>query len=178
MHWRIYTAAWPPGSVSKGTELFMKLHLIAIGSKMPAWVNAGFAEYQKRLPEHFSLLLHELPMEKRSANTSAQRLKEKEGELILKTLPKRCHVIALDEHGREFNSQELAQKVESLQAAGSDAAIIIGGPDGLSAAVKTRADELWSLSRLTLPHPLVRIVLAETLYRAWSISMNLPYHRA
>lgn len=145
---------------------------------MPAWVQTGFTEYQKRLPEHLALVLHELPLEKRSAGSSVDKIKDKEGQLILKTLPKRCHVIALDEHGREFTSVQLAGKLEELQTLGMDAAVIIGGPDGLSPAVLQRADEAWALSRLTLPHPLVRIIIAETLYRAFSITQALPYHRA
>ena len=156
----------------------MKIHLIAVGTKMPAWVQTGFTEYQKRLPEHLALVLHELPLEKRSAGSSVDKIKDKEGLLILKTLPKRCHVIALDEHGREFTSVQLAGKLEELQTLGMDAAVIIGGPDGLSPAVLQRADEAWALSRLTLPHPLVRIIIAETLYRAFSITQALPYHRA
>ncbi len=156
----------------------MKIHLLAVGTKMPAWVSTAFEEYQKRLPDHFALMLHELPMERRDGRSSAQKLMEKEGELILKAIPKRAYVIALDERGREMTSVELSHKVEKLQSQGTDAVIIIGGPDGLAPVVKAQAHELWSLSKLTLPHPLVRVVLAETLYRAWSISAGLPYHRA
>lgn len=156
----------------------MKIYLIAIGSKMPAWVTEGFNEYKKRLPESFALELIELPMEKRSQGTSVDKLKQKEGELILKALPKRCLVIALDEHGREYTSVDLAGELEKWASMGSDVALIVGGPDGLSDEVKARADRLWSLSKLTLPHPLVRVVLAETIYRAYSIAQHLPYHRA
>ncbi|MBU3827512.1 MAG: 23S rRNA (pseudouridine(1915)-N(3))-methyltransferase RlmH [Candidatus Anaerobiospirillum merdipullorum] len=156
----------------------MKVHLIAIGTKMPAWVTTAFEEYQKRLPEYFALQLHELPMERRDGRASVQKLMEKEGQLILKALPKRAYVICLDEHGKEMTSVQLAKRVEFLQSQGCDAAIIIGGPDGLAPEIKALAQEMWALSKLTLPHPLVRVILAETLYRAWSISAGLPYHRA
>ncbi len=156
----------------------MKIHLIAVGTKMPAWVNAGFAEYQKRLPESCALNLIELPMEKRSSAVSVAKLKQKEGELILKALPRRAFVVVLDEHGREFSSTQLAEEFERWRGMGTDTALVVGGPDGLSADVMARADLTWSLTRLTLPHPLVRVVLAETLYRAYSIAQHLPYHRA
>lgn len=156
----------------------MRIHLLAVGNKMPAWVTEGFHEYQKRLPAHFALELTEIPPEKRGSNANTQKIKEKEAALILKALPKKAYIIALDERGRQFTSEELSLKVHTWQEMGCDIALIVGGPDGLTDEVRHRANELWSLSKLTLPHPLVRVFLAETIYRAYSIDQNLPYHRA
>ena len=151
--------------------------MIAVGTKMPSWISTGFSEYQKRMPPDVRLEIHEIMPERRRQGDIA-KITEKEGEAILAALPKRAYVIALDEHGKQFDSIELSKKFASWKGSGQDVALLIGGPDGLSAKCKERANELWSLSRLTLPHPLVRVVLAETIYRAYSIDAGLPYHRA
>ncbi len=125
-----------------------------------------------------TLSLKVLPTAKRSAIITEDQARLEEAELILKNLPKKSYVIALDERGAQFDSVTLAKKVGDWQGLGMDVTLIIGGPNGLTDEIRQRARELWSLSKLTLPHPLVRVFVAETLYRAWSIYANLPYHRA
>jgi 23S rRNA (pseudouridine1915-N3)-methyltransferase len=156
----------------------VKLLVIAVGNRMPKWVEAAVSEYQKRFPRELKLEFREIAPERRDGRGSEARAMELEAKQILAALPKRCHVVALDERGKQYSSEELAGRVEAWESAGCDIALIVGGPNGLTDEVRSRADELWSLSRLTLPHPLVRVFLAETLYRAWSISAGLPYHRA
>lgn len=156
----------------------MKFILLAVGTKMPAWITTGFTEYQKRMPPHMQLVLHELEPVRRVSKSTTDKAKELEGKAILEAIPKRAHVVALDEHGKELDSMQLASRVHDYQQLGSDVVIIIGGPEGLSAEVLQRADEKISLSRLTMPHPLVRVVISEALYRAYSIDAGLPYHRA
>lgn len=156
----------------------MKFILLAVGNKMPAWVTTGFTEYQKRMPPHLQLVLHEIEPVKRLSKSTSLKAKELEGKAILEALPKKAYVVVLDEHGKSLDSVQLAARVHDYQQLGSDVVIIIGGPEGLSDEVRQRADEMLSLSRLTMPHPLVRVVIAEALYRAYSIDANLPYHRA
>ncbi len=156
----------------------MKLLVIAVGNRMPKWVEAAVSEYQKRFPRELKLEFREIAPERRDGRGSEARAMELEAKQILSALPKRCHVVALDERGKQYSSEELAKRVEAWESSGCDIALVVGGPNGLTDEVRSRADELWSLSRLTLPHPLVRVFLAETLYRAWSISAGLPYHRA
>ncbi|MDY6322337.1 MAG: 23S rRNA (pseudouridine(1915)-N(3))-methyltransferase RlmH [Succinivibrio sp.] len=156
----------------------MKLLVIAVGNRMPKWVEAAVSEYQKRFPRELKLEFREIAPERRDGRGSEARAMELEAKQILAALPKRCHVVALDERGKQYSSEELAGRVEAWESLGCDIALVVGGPNGLTDEVRSRADELWSLSRLTLPHPLVRVFLAETLYRAWSISAGLPYHRA
>ena len=156
----------------------MKLLVIAVGNRMPKWVEAAVSEYQKRFPRELKLEFREIAPERRDGRGSEARAMELEAKQILAALPKRCHVVALDERGKQYSSEELAGRVEAWESLGCDIALIVGGPNGLTDELRARADELWSLSRLTLPHPLVRVFLAETLYRAWSISAGLPYHRA
>lgn len=145
---------------------------------MPHWVTEGFSEYQKRMPPHIKLELKEIAPEKRFGKGTDLKAKEKEAQEILNAIPKKAIVIALDERGKEHTSFELAEKIAKWQSSGMDVALLVGGPDGHTDEVRAKADELWSLSKLTLPHPLVRVFLAETIYRAYSIDANLPYHRA
>jgi len=156
----------------------MKIHLLAVGVRMPDWIKSGYAEYAGRLPRECRLNLIEIPAGKRSARADLPRLVRAEGERLLAAIPARSRVIALDERGREWSTTELAGQLTDWLQDGRDLSLLIGGPDGLDAACRDRAERLWSLSRLTLPHPLVRIVLAEQLYRAWSLLQNHPYHRA
>lgn len=155
----------------------MKILVIAVGTKMPSWVQAGINEYVKRMPAHIKLIFKEIEPDKRNGKAGDISSKEKEGKAILDAIPKKSIVIALDEHGIEHTSMELSKKIASWQSASSDITLLVGGPNGLSDECKARASEMWSLSKLTLPHPLVRVFLAETIYRAWSIDANLPYHR-
>ncbi len=156
----------------------MKLNLLAVGTKMPAWVTAGYEEYAKRLPRDCSLQLHEISPAKRGKSGSPSQWMREEGERILAAIPNNHHVVALDVKGKSWGTEDLAKQLENWQADGRDVSLVVGGPDGLSAACLQRADQKWSLSALTLPHPLVRVVLAEQLYRAWTVRQNHPYHRA
>lgn len=155
----------------------MRLHLIAVGNRMPDWVEAGYAEYAKRLPADCALLLHEIAPGKRGKGADLERARREEGEKMLATLPKGAYVVALEVGGKDWDTAELAQRLADWRQQGRDVALLVGGPEGLADACRARADVQWSLSRLTLPHPLVRIVLAEQLYRAWSLLQGHPYHR-
>ena len=155
----------------------MHIHILAVGQKMPAWVSSGYDEFIKRLPKEFTPLLKELPPGRRSRNSDPKRAIEEESARILQGLPKDCLVIALDEQGKSWSTRQLADQMADWTGSGRDVALIIGGADGLSPAVKQRADMKWSLSALTLPHALVRVVLAEQLYRAWTLITKHPYHR-
>ena len=156
----------------------MRFILLAVGTKMPAWVTTGFQEYQKRMPPHLKLELQEIEPVRRVSKGTTDKAKEIEAKAILAALPKRAYIIALDEHGKQFTSMALAAKVHDFQQIGSDVVIIIGGPEGLTPEILSKANETISLSKLTMPHPMVRIVIAEALYRAYSIDAGLPYHRA
>ena len=145
---------------------------------MPAWVQAGYREYATRLPRECALNLIEIPAGKRSPNADLTRLIRAEGERLQAAVPSGSRIIALDERGREWNTAELADQLTGWLREGRDLSLLVGGPEGLDAACRERAEQLWSLSRLTLPHPLVRVVVAEQLYRAWSLLRNHPYHRA
>jgi 23S rRNA (pseudouridine1915-N3)-methyltransferase len=144
---------------------------------MPVWVAAGYREYAKRLPGHVRLELHELSAGKRGKSVDIARVVREEGERLLAAVPKGSRVVALDREGRLLDTVQLAKALNDQLARGSDLALLVGGPEGLSKECLERADERWSLSALTLAHPIVRIVVAEQLYRAWSIINNLPYHR-
>lgn len=143
---------------------------------MPDWVKAGYDEYAKRLPRECRLQLVEIPAGQRGKGANLARAIQEEGERMLAALPKEAHVIAVDMRGKQWDTPQLAQQLKWLQG-GHDVALFTGGPDGLAESCLQRADHLWSLSKLTLPHPLVRIVVAEQLYRAWSILQHHPYHR-
>ncbi len=145
---------------------------------MPAWVQQGYEEYQRRLPSECRLRLVEVPAGKRGKGADVNRILVQEGERSLAAVPKGARVVALDEHGRGWDSQGLAMRLDFWLRDGRDIALLVGGPEGLAPACRQAADETWSLSPLTLPHPLVRIVVAEALYRAWSILSHHPYHRA
>lgn len=144
---------------------------------MPAWVQEGFGEYEKRLPREWKPKLIELGIAKRGKNANINQLKEAEGQQILTAIPKGAHVVALEVLGKHHDTQALSSCMAQWQMNGPDVYILIGGPDGLSQDCLKRANEMWSLSKLTLPHPLVRIVLIEQLYRGWTILQNHPYHK-
>ena len=155
----------------------MQLVILAVGQKMPAWVEAGFGEYAKRMPPECRITLKEIRAVDRSGGKPAETVMRMERERIEAALPKAAKIIALDERGKDWTTMQLAQNLVSWQQDGRDVAFIIGGADGLDAEFKTRADGLIRISSLTLPHGMVRILLAEQLYRAWSITQNHPYHR-
>lgn len=143
---------------------------------MPAWVKHGYEEYAKRLPRDLCSLV-ELPLAVRSKNNSVDNIKIQEGESILSAIAVKQHVVAMDVKGKSLSTEALAKKLSDWQMHGQNITIMIGGPEGLSQPCLERANERWSLSAMTLPHPLVRIVLIEQLYRAWTILQNHPYHK-
>ncbi len=155
----------------------MRIHLIAVGTRMPAWVTQGFEEYARRLPADCALQLVEIAAGKRGKNADIARITRDEGERTLAAIPKGARVVALDVKGRSWSTGQLSQQLDGWRHKGRDIALLVGGPEGLAAECLARAEQCWSLSPLTLPHPLVRIVVAEQLYRAWSILNGHPYHR-
>ena len=163
-------------SKSFGTDR-MKLQLIAVGTKMPKWVEEGYKEYSRRFPKDMPLELCEIPAGKRGKNADIPRILQKEGETMLACIPKGNRIVTLDIPGKPWNTEQLAEQLESWKRDGRDVSILIGGPEGLSPACKAAAEQSWSLSALTFPHPLVRVLMAESLYRAWSVTENHPYHR-
>ncbi len=155
----------------------MIIRILAIGTKMPAWVNDGFNEYAKRISGSLSLELLEISAEKRFKTADIQRLTEKEGDKLLTAIKPTHKVIALDVKGASWSTEQLSTHLQKWQTDGRNIDLLIGGPDGLADACLEKAELKWSLSPLTLPHPLVRIVLAEQIYRALSILQHHPYHR-
>lgn len=155
----------------------MHIRIIAVGNKMPSWVDAGYQEYAKRFSLPFSLELIEIPAEKRTKNSDIPRIIEREGKKILHVIKPSHRVIALDVKGKGWSTEQLAEQLILWQQEGQPCDFLIGGPDGLSNECLKNSEIKWSLSPLTLPHPLVRIVLAEQLYRSISILQNHPYHR-
>jgi 23S rRNA (pseudouridine1915-N3)-methyltransferase len=156
----------------------LKIHLIAVGTKMPAWVEQGYEEYARRLPSNSSLVLHEIPSKFRGKNPDIPRLLKEEGQKMLDAVPKGARIVALDPNAKQRTTEQLAATFESWMNLGTDVALLVGGPEGLSPECLQAAHSKWSLSKLTFPHPLVRVVVAESLYRAWSVMTNHPYHRA
>ena len=156
----------------------MQLLLVAVGQRMPAWVDAGFAEYARRMPPEMRLELREVKPEARAGNRTAASVMAVEAERIRAVLPRRARLVVLDERGRDLTTMQLATQLEEWRGGGEDVALVIGGADGLDPALKQSASLLLRLSSLTLPHGLARVLLAEQLYRAWSILQQHPYHRA
>ena len=156
----------------------MKFNLIAIGEKMPAWINTGFNEYAKRMPQELSLNLIEVSAVKRTKNINIKQLLEREGQRILKAIPANNYVIALDVGGKSFSTEQLAVQLQKWREDARDISLLVGGPEGLSGECLRRAEFKWSLSPLTFPHTLVRVIIAEQFYRAYSILSRHPYHRS
>ncbi|SCY55287.1 23S rRNA (pseudouridine1915-N3)-methyltransferase [Nitrosospira sp. Nl5] len=156
----------------------MKFLIFAVGNKMPEWVEAGFKEYARRMPHEAAIELLELRPEKRGEGKKVEQLLDAEGARILAALPPKCRIVAMDERGRQWTTAQLANSITGWMRNGGDTAFIVGGADGLDASIKNLADEVLALSALTLPHGLVRILLAEQLYRAVSLIKRHPYHRA
>lgn len=155
----------------------MQLVIAAVGHKMPAWIEAGFAEYAKRMPPECRLQLKEIKPVDRSGSRTAETVMAQERTRIEAAIPKGSRIVALDERGKDITTVQLANYLTQWQQDGRDVTFVIGGADGLDAQFKAGADLLVRISSLTLPHGMVRVLLAEQLYRAWSITQNHPYHR-
>ena len=155
----------------------MRIRVIAVGTKMPKWVEQGVDEYTKRLPPELKLEFKEIALGKRGKGADIQRAIHSEGQQMLAAIGQYDRVIALDVLGKPWPTEKLAGELQNWQLEGDNISLLVGVPDGLAAECLQRASQRWSLSALTLPHPLVRIVLAEQLYRAWTINSHHPYHR-
>jgi 23S rRNA (pseudouridine1915-N3)-methyltransferase len=155
----------------------MKLLLVAVGQRQPAWADAAFGDFAKRFPPECRLELKAVKPEPRTSGKTAAALMAAEAERIDSALPKGVRRVVLDERGERRTTAQLAERLRFWLGDGRDVAFIIGGPDGLDAGLKSSADETLRLSDLTLPHALARVLLAEALYRAWSVTAGLPYHR-
>ncbi|UCH53722.1 MAG: 23S rRNA (pseudouridine(1915)-N(3))-methyltransferase RlmH [Pseudomonadota bacterium] len=155
----------------------MQIHLVAVGTRMPAWVAAGFHEYAKRLPASCRLVLREVPAIKRGKGANLARIAREEGLRLLAAVPNGARIVALERAGRTMDTVGVAAELANHMQNGQDLALLVGGPEGLAPEALSRAQAVWSLSALTLAHPVVRVVLAEQLYRAWSIINERPYHR-
>ncbi|WP_072326642.1 23S rRNA (pseudouridine(1915)-N(3))-methyltransferase RlmH [Marinospirillum alkaliphilum] len=155
----------------------MKIRILAVGQKMPAWVEQGVAEYLRRLPADFRVEFEEIPLGARRPGSDLKKALTQESDALLARLKGKEKVIALDVLGKSWSSEKLAEEASAWRMDGRDIALLIGGPDGLSEACLQKAEQRWSLSALTLPHPLVRVLLAEQLYRAWTLLSGHPYHR-
>jgi len=156
----------------------MHIRLIAVGDRQPSWVDTAFENYSQRLPQQWQFRLDLIATAPRTKNSAAEAAKIAEGQKVLAKIKAPECVVVLDERGKEFSSQELAARLDDWQSDGRDLTFVIGGPDGVSKACMDRADLRWSLSKLTLPHALARVIFAEQLYRAWSLTTGHPYHRS
>jgi len=155
----------------------MKIYFLAIGQRMPGWVEQGYKEYASRLSSTVQVELKEIPAAKRVRNSVIEKIKLDEGKRLLAAVPPGAKIIVLDEHGKSQTTKQLASRLDEWIQMSQDMAILIGGADGLSDECLQKADMKWSLSDFTFPHPLVRIILVEQIYRAWSLLNNHPYHR-
>jgi 23S rRNA (pseudouridine1915-N3)-methyltransferase len=154
----------------------MKLNIISVGHKMPVWVESACVEYMKRMPRELSVQLVEIKPDKRAAGKNSEVIQDAEAKRILEVVGK-DYLVALDERGQEVTTLQLAERMTGWLGNGRDVSLIIGGADGLHASLKQKADWLWSLSKLTMPHGMVRVLLTEQLYRAHTVIQNHPYHR-
>lgn len=155
----------------------MKLRVLAVGPKMPNWVSEAVGEYVKRMPKDLPIDFQPLSLGGRGKSQSIDRAIQQEGDTLLAAISDDDHVVALDLSGKAWSTEQLSEELQYWREAAKNVALLIGGPDGLDPRCLARANQRWSLSNLTLPHPLVRVLLAEQLYRAWSITQNHPYHK-
>ena len=156
----------------------MKIYVIAVGAKMPDWVNTAWDDYAKRLPSDWAVVLKEIKPEPRTRGKTVAQMMAAEAKRIEAAIPADSLRVALDEHGKDLSTTKFADTLQTWQNSSQAIALLIGGPDGLDPALKTSCAQLLRLSSMTMPHPLVRVVLIEQIYRGWSILVNHPYHRA
>jgi 23S rRNA (pseudouridine1915-N3)-methyltransferase len=156
----------------------MRIRVAAVGQRMPQWVTEAWTGYIRRLPPVLNIELREIPLPRRGKNSNIRQAVNEEGAALLAAVPRDAFLVALDAGGRPWSTADLARRLEQWMGSGRDVCLLVGGPDGLAFDCLRRADAKWSLGPLTLPHPLVRVILAEQLYRAWTITSNHPYHRA
>lgn len=155
----------------------MHLDVVAMGSKMSAWVYEGVETYTQRMPPELKVQIIEVPLKTRSKLSDLKKCMEQEGEMMLKKVPDQNYCMVLDRCGTEWSTEDLALELKSWMQRGQNISLLIGGPEGLSKACLNRSDQKWSLSRLTFPHGLARVMVVEQLYRAWSIISHHPYHK-
>lgn len=155
----------------------MRIRLISIGNKMPGWIEEGWQTYAKRLPSEIQLELVEIPLARRSKNADIKRLIQQEGALMLAKVPSGERIITLEVDGKPWSTEQLACELDKWRLEAQPINLLIGGPEGLAEEVCALSKQKWSLSPLTLPHPLVRVLVAEQLYRAWTILSGHPYHK-
>ncbi|MBF7730181.1 23S rRNA (pseudouridine(1915)-N(3))-methyltransferase RlmH [Pseudomonas sp. N040] len=155
----------------------MRIRLIAVGSKMPRWVEDGWQEYARRLPPELPLELVEIPLHTRGKNADVARLIRQEGEAMLARVQPGERIVTLEVEGRAWSTEQLAGELQRWRLEARNVNLLVGGPEGLAAEVCARSEQRWSLSALTLPHPLVRILVGEQLYRAWTLLSGHPYHK-
>ncbi len=155
----------------------MQIRLLAVGDRQPSWVVSAFDVYARRLPRQWQFSAETIPAADRQRSQAADKAVEKEGSKLLARLKPAEQLILLDEAGKQFSSRELAGRLQNWQGTGNDLAFVIGGPDGVAHKVRDRANLVWSLSRLTLPHGFARVLFIEQIYRAWTLTTGHPYHR-
>ena len=155
----------------------MHIRLVAVGDRQPSWVDAAFKEYAGRLPRQWKFRLDVIATAQRSKNTLPAGARLAEGEKVIASIRPGEFVVLLDERGKALSSRDLGEHLTDWQSAGSDLCFLIGGPDGVSEECAARANFRWSLSRMTLPHGLARVMFSEQLYRAWTLTQGHPYHR-
>ena len=156
----------------------MQLEIVAIGKKMPGWVDEAFEEYQRRFPRNLPIKLKALEASRRTATVDKQRGRQVESDQLIAAVGAGSRIVCLDEGGKSWSTAQLSKQLADWMQDGRSVSLLIGGADGMTKECLQRADQRWSLSALTLPHPMVRVILIEQLYRAWSMLQNMPYHRA
>lgn len=155
----------------------MRIQVVAVGNKMPKWVVEGTKEYLRRFPADCQVYFTEVHAGKRGKNADVKRILEEEGNKCLQAVPKGNRIVTLEVLGNSWDTPTLAKQLDKWKMDGRDVSLIIGGPEGIAPHCLQHAEQRWSLSPLTLPHPMVRVIVAESLYRAWSVTQNHPYHR-
>ena len=156
----------------------MRIYLVAVGKRMPVWVNEAYAEFYKRMPRELRVHLIEVDAAKRRKTANSNTMREEEADNILRAIPNNTLMVMLDQSGRAWTTENLSQQVADWMQMGRDVALVIGGADGLAKRCLQKANTIWSLSSLTFPHALVRVIVAEQWYRAWTILQGHPYHRS